>query len=70
MDHRCGPDPLLLWLWRRLAAAALIPPLAWKLPNGAGIAVKRKKEKKDIMGALDSDGSITPKKSPDFNLKL
>ena len=25
-------DPVLLWLWRRPAAAALIGPLAWELP--------------------------------------
>ena len=25
-------DPALLWLWYRLAAIALIQPLAWKLP--------------------------------------
>ena len=27
--HRCGSDPPLLWLWGRLAATALIQPLAW-----------------------------------------
>ena len=25
-------DPMLLWLWCRLAAAILIRPLAWELP--------------------------------------
>ena len=29
---------MLLWLWCRLAAAALIWPLAWELPYGAGAA--------------------------------
>ena len=33
----------LLWLWYRLAAGALIPPLAWKLPYAAGTALKKKK---------------------------
>ena len=28
---RCGSDLVLLWLWHRLAAVALIQPLAWKL---------------------------------------
>ena len=28
-SHRCGSDPVLLWLWPRPAAAALILPLAW-----------------------------------------
>ena len=36
----------LLWLWHRLAAAALIQPLAWELPYATGVALKRKKEKK------------------------
>ena len=25
-------DPELLWLWRRPAAVALIPPLEWEFP--------------------------------------
>ena len=33
-------DPVLLWLWRRLAAAALIPSLAWELPYAADVALK------------------------------
>ena len=39
-------DPVLLWLWCRLAAAALILPLAWELPYAAGAALKRKKKKR------------------------
>ena len=35
-------DPVLLWLWCRLAAAALIQPQAWKLPYAAGVALKSK----------------------------
>ena len=31
VDHRCGSDPALLWLWHRLAATAPIGPLAWEL---------------------------------------
>ena len=38
---RPGLDPALLWLWYRLAAAALIRPLAWELPYGVGAALKR-----------------------------
>ena len=41
-------DPELLWLWCRLAAAALIQPLAWELPYAKGVAVKRKKRKRFI----------------------
>ena len=34
----------LLWLWRKLAAAAPIRPLAWELPYAMGVALERKKE--------------------------
>ena len=30
---RCSLDPMLLWLWDRPAATALILPLVWELPN-------------------------------------
>ena len=36
-------DPMLLWLWYRLAAAALIQPLACELPHGTCAALKSKK---------------------------
>ena len=46
-------DPALLWLWCRLAATALIRPLAWEPPYATGVALekakrpkKKKKEKK------------------------
>ena len=39
-------DPLLLWLWCRLAAVALIRPLAWEPPYAAGVALKNQKKKK------------------------
>ena len=42
--HRCILDLALLWLWCRLAAAALIQPLVWELPYAAGVALKRKKK--------------------------
>ena len=43
VGHRLGldpQDPLLLWLWCRPAAAALIQPLAWESSYGAGVALK------------------------------
>ena len=50
LGRRHGLDLLLLWLWRRLAAAALIRPLAWEPPYAAGAALekdeKTKKEKR------------------------
>ena len=36
---------MLLWLWCRPAAAALIQPLAWKRPHAMGVALKRQKKK-------------------------
>ena len=48
VGHRPGLDLALLWLWCRPAAAALIQPLAWKLPCAVGAALKRQtKEKKE-----------------------
>ena len=34
-------------LWRKLAAVAPIPPVAWGLPHATLVALKRKKKKKD-----------------------
>ena len=41
---RRGSDLVLLWLWRRLAAVALVRPLAWELPYAVGAALKEKKK--------------------------
>ena len=43
---RCSLDLALLWLWHRLAAAALIQPLAWEPPYTVGGAQKKKKKEK------------------------
>ena len=40
-------DLVLPWLWRRLAAATPIRPLAQELPYAAGVVLIRKKEKKN-----------------------
>ena len=37
-------DTTLLRLWRRLAGAALIQPLAWELPYAKDAALKSKKQ--------------------------
>ena len=39
-------DLALLWLWCRLADAALMQPLAWEPPYATGAALKSKKIKK------------------------
>ena len=40
-------DLVLLWLWLRLAATALIQPLAREVPYATGAALKRKRKKKN-----------------------
>ena len=37
VGRRCGLDPILLWLWHRLGATALIQPLAWEPPCASGV---------------------------------
>ena len=52
VGRRCSSDPELLWLWRRLAAAALIRPLAWAPPYATGAApekAERQKKKRDLL---------------------
>ena len=43
---RRGSDPMLLWLWRRPAATALIQPLAWEPPYAIGAAQEMAKKQK------------------------
>ena len=43
IGHRCGMDPVFLWLWCRPAAIAPIRPLSWELPYATGVALKIKK---------------------------
>jgi len=44
--HRGSSDPTLLWLWHRLAATALIGPLAWEPPYATGAGLEKDKKKK------------------------
>ena len=46
VGHRHGSDPELLHLWCRLAATALIRPLAWEPPYAAGAALEKAKRQK------------------------
>ena len=45
VGRRRGSDPVLLWLWCRPAAVALIGPLAWELPHVVGVALKSPKKR-------------------------
>ena len=49
VGHRYGLDPTLLWLWHRLADAALIQLLAWKFPCAMGGGLKKKKKKSNYI---------------------
>ena len=66
VGRRCGSDPVLLWLWRRLAATALIRLLAWEPPYAAGAAQemterpkkkKKRKEKKRNFQYIEKRGT-------------
>ena len=46
VGHKQSSNPALLWLWRRLAATALIRPLAWEPPYAAGMALEKAKRPK------------------------
>ena len=52
--HMYGSDLAMLWLWRRLAAAAPIQALAWELPCATGAAVKRQKDSESSSSLLPS----------------
>ena len=45
VGHRCGSDPVFLWLWCWPAAVAPIGPPVWEPPYAAGVALRRKKKK-------------------------
>ena len=47
VGHIRGLDPMLLWLWRRLASTALIRPLAWEPPYAVGAAQEMAKKTKN-----------------------
>ena len=44
VGYRFGLDPVLLWLWCRLAVVAPIRPLAWEPSYVVGAALKSKKK--------------------------
>ena len=46
VGHRCCSNSMLLWLWCRQAAIALIGPIVWEPPYAEGGALKSKKKKK------------------------
>ena len=45
VGRRHGLDLVLLWLWYRRAAAALMQPLTWEPPYAMDAALKKRKTK-------------------------
>ena len=69
VGRTCGSDLVWLWVWDKLAPAALIRPLAWEPPYAMGAALKRfykKKEKEKENKSVYS--SIKKNKTHEFFL--
>ena len=47
VGRRCGSDLVLLYLWHKLPATALIQPLAWDPPYSVDMAIKGQKKEKE-----------------------
>ena len=58
---RCGSNPTLSWLWCRLAATALIRPVAWEPPCGMGAALEKTKKKKKKLTCKDINRKLAKK---------
>ena len=43
IGRRRGLDPMLLWLWHRLLATALIQPIPWEPRYAAGVVLEKKR---------------------------
>ena len=52
VGRRHGSDPVLLWLWCRPAATAPIGPLAWEPPYAVDVALKKKRQKKEVQMSI------------------
>jgi len=48
VGYRCGSDLAFLGLWCRLAAIALIQPLAQEPPYATGVALKTQKKSNGV----------------------
>ena len=55
VGRRHSWDPVLLWLWRRLAATTPIRPLAWEPPYAVVAAqeLAKRQKKKSIKITID-----------------
>jgi len=57
---RCGSDPVLLCLWRRLAATVLVQPLAWEHPYAVGVALKKERERERERSSRSGTAETNP----------
>ena len=66
---RCATDLmwLWLWLWDRLAAAALIRPLAWELPYAVVVALKTNKDTNKSLQMINA-GEGVEKREPSYTV--
>ena len=62
---QCGSDPVLLWLWCRLAAIAPILPLAWGLSYAVDVALKCNKQNKQTTVLLKKKKERKKENRPD-----
>ena len=65
--RRCGSDPVWLWLWCRLAAAAPTSPLAWEPPFDTGAAIRSKRREENaypVLAPFPARGSRNPRRFP------
>ena len=49
---RCGSEPELLCLWRKLAAATPIGPPAWEFPYALGAVLKKQTKETETNNTL------------------
>ena len=57
VGHGHSSDLALLWPWCRLAAAALIRPLGWELPDAADAALRKQNKPSETSRGEDTGGS-------------
>ena len=70
VGRRHGLDPMLLWLWHRPVAIALIQPLLWETPYVMSVALKRQRKKKREREREREKGMIHQSKNPKHNLYI
>ena len=64
VGHRCGLDPVLLWLWCRPVATAPIRLLAWEPPYATGAALEKTKQNKQTKKVIILKTTLLPYVKP------